>query len=94
MFHTTFVQIGEFDWLSARQKGSIFVKMFKNLLLRNHKGDEAETLHTCLDISLYKSCVFYSGRIRTLVAMATYSSHRLIMGKVEIDSFCCLTGDI
>ena len=44
----TFVQIGEFDWLSARQKGSIFVKMFKNLLLRNHKGDEAETWHTCL----------------------------------------------
>ena len=27
---------------------------------------------------------FYSGRIRTLVAMATYSSHRHIMGKVEI----------
>ena len=26
MFHTTFVQIGEFDWLSARRKGSIFVK--------------------------------------------------------------------
>ena len=43
MFHTTFVQIGEFYWLSARQKGSIFVKMFQNLLLRNHKGDEAET---------------------------------------------------
>ena len=33
---------------SERQKGSIFVKMFKNLLLRNHKGDEAETWHTCL----------------------------------------------
>ena len=29
MFHATFVQIGEFDWLSARQKGSIFVKMLK-----------------------------------------------------------------
>ena len=43
MFHTTFVQISEFDWLSAQQKGSIFVKMFKNLLLRNHKGVEAET---------------------------------------------------
>ena len=42
------VQIGEFDWLSGRQKGSIFVKMFKNLLLRNHIGDEAETWHTCL----------------------------------------------
>ena len=46
-FHTTFVEIGEFDWLSGRQKGSIFVKMFKNLL-RNHMGDEAETWHTCL----------------------------------------------
>ena len=57
--------------------------MFKNLLLRNHIGDEAET-----------GCVFYSGRIRTLVAMATYSSHRLIMGKVESDNFCQVIGDI
>ena len=32
MFHITFVQISVFDWLSGRQKGSIFVKMFKNLL--------------------------------------------------------------
>ena len=54
MFHITFVQISVFDWLSGRQKGSIFVKMFKNLLLRNHKvlrnhkEDEAETWHTCL----------------------------------------------
>ena len=31
--------------------------------------------------------MFFSGRIRTLVAMATYSSHRLIMGKEEIDNF-------
>ena len=46
------------------------------------------------DISLYISCVLYSGRIRALVAMATYSSHRLIMGKVEIDRVCRLTGDI
>ena len=30
---------------------------------------------------------FYSGWIRTLVAMATYSSHRLIMGKVENCNF-------
>ena len=38
------------------------------------------------DISLYISCVFfYFGQIRSLVAMATYSSHRLKMGKVEID---------
>ena len=44
----TFLQIGEFDWLSACQKGSILMKMFKNLLLRNHKVDEAELWHTCL----------------------------------------------
>ena len=51
-FHMTFVQIGEFDWLlgggGGGQKGLIFVKMFKNLLLRNHIWDEAETWHTCL----------------------------------------------
>ena len=46
MFHITFVQIGVFDWLSGRQKGSIFIKMFKNLLLRNHMEDEAKTWHT------------------------------------------------
>ena len=45
------------------------------------------TLHA-KDISLYISCVFYSGRIRTLAALAIYSSHRLIMGKVKIDNFC------
>ena len=47
MFHITFVQIGVFDWLSGQQKGSIFVKMFKNLL-RNHMEDEVETWHTCI----------------------------------------------
>ena len=31
----------------------------------------------------YKSYVFYYGQIRTLVAMAFYSFHRLIMGKVK-----------
>ena len=31
--------------------------------------------------------------MRTLVAMATYSFHRLIMGKVEIGNFYCLIGD-
>ena len=37
--------------------------------------------------------VFYSGRIRTLVAMATYSFHRLIVGKVEIGNVYCLIWD-
>ena len=38
--------------------------------------------------------VFYSGRIRTLVAMETYRSHRVMMGKEEIDNFFCLIGGI
>ena len=29
-----------------------------------------------------------------MVAMATYSFHRLIMGKEEIDNFFCLVWDI
>ena len=37
---------------------------------------------------------FCSSQIRTLVAVATFSSHRLIMGKEEIDNFFCLIGDI
>ena len=46
------------------------------------------------DISLYKCRVLYFGQIRTLVAMATYSSHRLILGKEEINNYFCLIGDI
>ena len=84
----TFVQIGEFDWLLGRQKGLVFVKMFTNLLLRNHIWDEAKTWHTCLRHQPLHKLFFYFGRIRTLVAMATYSSHRLsIMAKVDIDKF-------
>ena len=64
----------------------------KNLLLRNHKGGEAETWHTCLGHKpLHKLC-FYSGRIGTLIAVATYSSHRLIIGKVNIDIFSVSMG--
>ena len=55
----TFVQIGVFDWLSGRQKGSIFVKMFKNLLLRNHIEDEAETWHTCYRILPSTKVMFF-----------------------------------
>ena len=59
-FHMTFVQISEFDLLSTPQKGSIFVKMFKNLPLRNHKGYEAETWYTCLGHTpLQKLCFLF-----------------------------------
>ena len=55
--------------------------------------DEAETWHTCIGHCPLKSYVFYSGRIRTLVSMAAYIFHSLIMGKVEIGNFYCLIGD-
>ena len=90
----TFVQIGEFDWLLGRQKGSIFVKMLKKSSQKSIYGMKPKLGIHAKDNSLYISCVFYSGRIRTLVAMTTYSSHRLIMGKVEIDNFCQVIGDI
>ena len=35
---------------------------------------------------------FYYNRIRTLVDMATYIFHRLIMGKEEIDNFSVSLG--
>ena len=47
-----------------------------------------------VELRCHATALIYSGRIRTLVAMATYSSHRLIMGKVEIDNFCQVIGDI
>ena len=39
IFHITFVKIGVIDWLLGRKKGLIYVKMFENLLLRNHTED-------------------------------------------------------
>ena len=55
--------------------------------------DEAETWHTGIGHCPLQSYVFYFGRIRTLVAMATKSFHRLIMGKMEIGNFYYLIGD-
>ena len=37
MFHITFVQIAEFNWLPERQKGLVFETIL-NYLLRNHEG--------------------------------------------------------
>ena len=41
-----------------------------------------------------KVVFFCSNQLRTLFVMATYSSHWLIMGKVETGFYCCLTADI
>ena len=58
-FHMTFVQIGVFDWLLGRQKGSIVVKMFKHFSgtiwrMKPKRGILA------YNITLYKSYVFIS----------------------------------
>ena len=59
-FYMTFVQIGDFDWLSGWQKGSNFVNMFKNLLPRNQIVNEAETWHTYLGYQpLHKFCFLF-----------------------------------
>ena len=55
--------------------------------------DEAETWHTCIGHCPLQKLCFYSVRIRTLVSMAAYIFHSLIMGKVEIGNFYCLIGD-
>ena len=58
MFHITFVQIGVFDWLSGRQKGSIFVKMFKIFFSETIGRMKPKLGILALDITLYKSNVF------------------------------------
>ena len=72
MFHTTFVQIALFLKLVDGAISRVnFRKIFKILLLKNRKEDEAETWRTHIGhCPLKKLCFFYSGRIRTLVAMA------------------------
>ena len=64
------------------------VNIFKRHLLLSREADSFHISHNITSIGRgTNNCVFRSGRIRTLVAMATYSSHRLIMEKEEIDNF-------
>ena len=59
-------------------------KILKSLLLRSHKGDEAETLQNFCVIILCINCVFYCCCACGFVDMATLSFHRFIMGKVKV----------
>ena len=59
-FHMSFVQIGVFIGCRGGKKGQFFKKMFKNLVLRKHMEDEAETWHTCLGYyPLQKICFLF-----------------------------------
>ena len=78
-----FVQLAECDMKGTIKKKSSQIS-FSEMKLKL-------AIHA-LDISLYINCVFCFGRIRTLVAMATYIFDRLIMRKVQIDNFSASTG--
>ena len=55
--------------------------MFKILLLKNCKEDEAENWRTCIGhCSLQKLCFLFR-QIRTLVTITTYCFHRLMILK-------------
>ena len=91
----TFVLILYFDWLQGPHIGQNFEK--KNLKIVFSETVKENKPVLCIhvpDSGLYIICVFYSRRIRTLVAMATLSFHRLIMGKVEIGYFSAKIADI
>ena len=89
----SFVLILYFDWLLGPHKGQNFEKKKKKKKhLKIFSSETVKWMNPVLcihvpDSSLYIICVFYSSRIRTLVAMVTLSFHRLIMGKVEISYF-------
>ena len=75
------------------EKGSIFVKCLKIFFSETIQGS-CRNLAYILRTLASTEVVFYSSRIRTLVVMATYISHRFIMVKVEINNFCQVIGDI
>ena len=59
MFHTTFVQMALFNWLTGRHQARVnFRKIFKILLLKNRKEDEAETWHTYIGHCLLQILCF------------------------------------
>ena len=92
--HVTFVLILYFDWLQGPHIGQNFEKHSKILFSETVKGIKPILCIHVPDNGLYIICVFYSRRIRTLVAMATYSFHRLIIRKVEIGYFSAKIADI
>ena len=90
----TFVLILHFDWLQGPHIGQNFEKHSKIFFSETVKGMKPILCIHVPDSGLYIICVFYSRRIRILVAMATYSFHRLTMGKVEIGYFSAKIAEI
>ena len=94
MFIVTFVLILYFDWLLRPHTGQNLEKHSKFFSSETVTGVKPVLCTHVPDSSLYIICVFYSSRIRTLVAMVALSFHRLIMGKLEISYFSGAIADI
>ena len=94
MFYVTFVLILYLDRLQGPHIGQNFEKHSKIFFSETVKGMKPVLCIHVPDSSLYIFCVFYSRWIRSLVAMETFSFHRLIMGKVEIGYFSGPIADI
>ena len=86
----SFVLILYFDWLLGPHIGQNFEKKKKHSKIFSSETVKWMNPVLCIhvpDSSLYIICVFYSSRLRTLVAMVILSFQILIMGKVEISYF-------
>ena len=68
-----------------------YSKIFSSEAIRGMKLKLSTHVH---DISVYINFVSYYRCPCGFVAMATWSFHRLIMGKVEIGIYFCVTADI
>ena len=93
--HMNFVQIAEFDWLPWQRKG----KLSKN----NSKFFSSEAIRGVLKLSIHvhniQDISHYINNVFIVVAHVVsllwqLSFHRLIMGKVEIGIYFCVTADI
>ena len=70
-FHVTFVLILHLDWLQGPHIGQNFEKHSKIFFSKTVRGMKPILCIHVPDSGFYIICVFYSRRIRTLVAMAT-----------------------
>ena len=75
-------------------KGKFSKKILKNLLLRRCKGNEAETLHTCSWHKPLPKLCFLLSLPMCFRCFGNLKFHSLIIGKVEIGIYFCVTADI
>ena len=76
----------------GNRKAKFSRKILKNLLLRSRKSDDAEICINVHDSSLYINYIFIV--VAHVLSLLWQSFHILIMGKVEIGIYFCVTADI